>query len=81
MVILGDWNAKSGEDAYQICPNVIGRFGIGKTNSRRERLLEFAKKHKLVISYTLYNHNKSRRNTWHSPDGTTHNQIDYILTP
>ena len=29
----------------------------------------------------IYHHNKSRIATWHSPNGQTHNQIDYILTP
>ena len=81
IVVLGDWNAKAGEDAYPIWQNAIGRFGLGKTNSRGERLLEFAEKHKFVISNTLFNHKLSRKTTWHSPDGQTHNQIDYILTP
>ena len=33
----------------------------------------------LVLANTLGNHKPSRRWTWHSPDGTHHNQIDYIL--
>ena len=32
-----------------------------------------------AISVTLGNHKPSRRWTWHSPDGTHHNEIDYIL--
>ena len=36
-------NAKVGEDThYNIWPNVTGSFAIGKTNSRCEKLLEFA---------------------------------------
>ena len=33
----------------------------------------------LVLSNTLSKHKSSRRWTWHSPDGTHHNQTDYIL--
>ena len=32
-----------------------------------------------MLANTLGNHKPSRRWTWHSPDGTHHNQIDYIL--
>ena len=32
-----------------------------------------------MLAKTLGNHKPSRRWTWHSPDGTYHNQIDYIL--
>ena len=51
MVILGDWNEKVDKYAYQISPNIIGHFGISKTNSRGERLLEFAEKY---TSYLLH---------------------------
>ena len=81
MIVLDDWNTKSGEDAYSIWLNAIGSFGIGKTNCRGEILLEFAEKHNIVISNTLYIHKHSRKITWRSPDGMTNNQIDYILTP
>ena len=32
-----------------------------------------------MLANTLGNHKPSRKWTWHSPDGTHHNQIDYIL--
>ena len=32
-----------------------------------------------MLANTLGNHKPSGRWTWHSPDGTHHNQIDYIL--
>ena len=32
-----------------------------------------------MLANTLGNHKPSRRWTWHSPDGTHHNQINYIL--
>ena len=53
-------------------------FGIGKINCRGEILLELLEKHKLVIANTIYNHRHSIITTWHSPDGMSHNQIDYI---
>ena len=50
-------------------------------NNRGLRLLEFAYCKDLTIANTLYPHKRSKRTTWHSPDGKTHNKIDYILTP
>ena len=43
------------------------------------KLPDFATYNNLVLAKTLGNHKPSRRWTWHSPDGTHHNQIDYIL--
>ena len=48
-------------------------------NDRGLKLLDFAIYNNLVLANTLGNHKPSRRWTWHSPDGTHHNQIDYIL--
>ena len=33
------------------------------------------------MANTLHPQKKSRKSTWHSSDGKTHNQIDFILTP
>jgi len=79
LVVQGDWNAKIGEDAYENWKGVVGKFGHGETNERGLKLLEFAKNHQLIVANTLFNHKISRRTTWHSPDGKTHNQIDFIL--
>ena len=43
------------------------------------RLLEFANCNNLKLMNTYGPHKASRKWTWHSPDGVTHNQIDYIM--
>ena len=81
LVIQGDWNAKIGTDAFDHWGGTAGQFGLGETNDRGLRLLDFARSHKLTVANTLFPHKISRRTTWHAPNGETHNQIDYILTP
>ena len=79
LIVQGDWNAKIGADAFANWKGTIGRFGLGETNDRGLKLLEFAKRHRLTAANTLFNHKASRKSTWHSPDGRTHNQIDWIF--
>ena len=81
LIVQGDWNAKVGPDAYQNWAGTAGRFGLGETNDRGLRLLEFARSHHLTLANTLHPHKLSRTATWHSPNGQTHNQIDFILVP
>ena len=79
LVVQGDWNAKIGMDACKQWKGYAGKFGVGTTNERGNRLLQFAKAYKLVVANTLFNHKNSRKTTWHAPDGSTHSQIDFIL--
>jgi len=81
LVITGDWNAKVGPDSYNNWKGTVGRFGLGDTNDRGLRLLEFAKKHRLTLANTLHPQKPSRKATWHHPSGNYHNQIDFILMP
>ena len=81
MIVQGDWNAKIGQDAYAHWTGTVGKFGVGETNDRGLRLLEFAKSHRLTIANTLFPHKLSRKTTWHAPNGQVHNQIDFILAP
>ena len=81
IIIQGDWNAKVGGDGYESWSNGTAIYGLGKTNERGFRLLEFEQKHKLVLANTLHLQQKSMKNTLYSSDGKTNNQIDFILTP
>ena len=81
LIIQGDWNAKVGPDAYEQWAGTTGKFGIGETNERGLRLLQFARSHRLTLANTLFPHKTSRRTTWHAPNGQVHNQIDFIMTP
>ena len=79
LVVQGDWNAKIGEDAQDDWKDVCGPYCNTISNDRGLRLLEFATLNSLIVTNTLGPHKASRRWTWHSPNGQTHNQIDYIL--
>ena len=81
IVIQGDWNAKIGKDASLYWENVSGKYCNENINERGQRLLEFMQINSLIATNTFGPHKKkSRINTWHSPGGLYHNQIDYILT-
>ena len=77
-ILLGDFNAKVGENAYKNWSDVVGMFGLGIMNDRGEQFLQFCAVNNLVISNTMYKHKYRRRATWISPDRKTKNQIDYI---
>ena len=46
VIIMGDYNAKVGKGTVD---NVVGAFGLGERNDRGTRLIEFAKKHNMII--------------------------------
>ncbi|XP_047116217.1 craniofacial development protein 2-like [Schistocerca piceifrons] len=74
--IVGDWNAKVGNEAVE---GITGKYGLGTTNEAGQRLLEFCQENSLIITNTLFQLPKRRLYTWTSPDGQHRNQIDYIL--
>ena len=73
LIVMGDWNAQIRED--------INHHGYGVTTERGVKLLEFAERQKLIVANTLHRYKTSRRITWHTPDGVTQKQTDYILVP
>ena len=76
LFIIGDWNAKVGN---QETPGVTGKFGLGVRNEAGQRLIEFCQENTLVIANTLFQQHKRQFYKWTSPDGQHQNQIDYIL--
>src|SRR5580692_11321670 len=76
VVIMGDWNAIVGEGRDEL---VIGKFGLGVRNERGERIIEFCKRNKLVVTNTWFEQEKRRRYTWKKPGDSGRYQIDYIV--
>ena len=74
LFIIGDWNAKVGN---QEIPGAIGKSGLGLQNETEQRLTEVSQENALVIANTLFQQHGRRLYTWKSPD--FQNQIDYIL--
>ena len=79
VIVMWDLNAKVGADHNAWTPT-MGKYGLGKANSRGDKLLEFCTLHKLAVCNTYFQHKECRRATWTSPDGHYRNQIDYIIT-
>ena len=53
LVVLGDWNAKVGENAFKNWKGTCGRYCNPETNERRLKLLYFACDNDLALANTL----------------------------
>lgn len=54
--IQGDWNSKTGSDAHTNWAGMTSKFGVGITNKRHIRMLEFVRTNKMVITSIRFNH-------------------------
>ena len=79
LIVQGDWNVNVGEDARKDWKGMGGPNSNAQTNERRLLLLEFASYNYLCLENTFGPHKPPRRWMWYSPNGKTHNQIDYII--
>ena len=57
-----------------------GKFGVGERNERGQRFIEFATKHNMIITNSLFEKRAKAKWTWKSPGDDYRNEIDYILT-
>ena len=76
LIVMGDWNAVVGEQKEENC---VGEFGLGRRNDRGQRLIEFCKQQKMVVTNTCFKQEKRRRYTWKAPGDTERYQLDYIM--
>ncbi|EYC34358.1 hypothetical protein Y032_0001g377 [Ancylostoma ceylanicum] len=68
--VVGDFNAQLGKAE----DDRLGRFGLGDRNENGNRLAG------LFHGNSVFMKKDHRRWTWESPNGTTHTEIDHILT-
>jgi hypothetical protein len=77
-ILLGDFNAKVGRK--NIFKLTIGNESLHEiVNDSGVKVVNFATSKNSVVKSTMFPHRKIRKYTQTSPEGYTHNQIDYIL--
>ena len=77
-ILLGDFNAKMGRE--NILKPTIGNESLHQdSNDNGVRIVNFATSKNPVLKSMMFPHRDIHKNTWTSPDGKTHNQIDHIL--
>ncbi|XP_050306277.1 craniofacial development protein 2-like [Anthonomus grandis grandis] len=77
--IIGDFNAKLGVPAGNE-NQYVGKFGLGCTNERGERLINYLQKESMYCMNSFFKKSEKRRWTWRRPNSNTKNEIDYVLT-
>ena len=78
LIVAGDFNARVGP-SDQTTRQILGKFGQGHRCENGQRLVNYALMNHLVITNTIFQHKPSHLLTWHSNDGVTKAQIDFIL--
>ncbi|XP_063635113.1 uncharacterized protein LOC134805838 [Cydia splendana] len=77
-VVMGDFNAKLGKRSGDELR--VGQFGYGQRNPRGQRLADFLEREELFMMNSFFQKPPHRKWTWMSPDGSTRNEIDFIMT-
>jgi len=79
-ILLGDFNAKVEKERENIFKPTVGNESLHQdSNDNDARILKFATSKNVVIKSKMFPHRNLHKNTWTSPDGKNHIQIDHIL--
>jgi len=85
VMVVGDFNAKIGQNRRDGDLDIMGKYSIGHRNANGEKLAEFLHEKGLFLSNTAFQHSRHHTATWHgeyeNAEGVRrgiHNQIDYI---
>ncbi|CAK1584169.1 unnamed protein product [Parnassius mnemosyne] len=77
-VLMGDFNAKLG--TRENGELKVGKFGTEQRSPRGHQLADFMEKEGLFMKNSFFQKRSHRKWTWSSPDGSTKNEIDFIMT-
>ena len=77
IIILGDFNARTGSD--NLTWPVLGPHGVGNCNTNGLQLLTFCTQYNLAVSSTFFQQKDKYKCTWMHPRSKHWHLIDYVL--
>ena len=78
IIVFGDFNARVGKD-WPSWSTVMGKHGVGKTNSNGLMLLEFCTRFQLSIMGTMFQLKNHLKNTWQHMRSKHWHQVDHVF--
>ena len=75
---MGDFNARVGADWRTW--SVLGKHGVGSSNSNGLLLLQMCVELDLCVMNTMFQLKNKYKTTWMHPDSKKWHLIDYVLT-
>ncbi|XP_062834399.1 uncharacterized protein LOC134298378 [Anolis carolinensis] len=78
IILLGDFNARVGRDS-DLWPGIIGKYGVGNSNSNGILLLTKCGEHNLVITNTLFHQKNKLKISWKHPRSKHWHLLDYVI--
>lgn len=79
LIVMGDFNGRTGKRKTGE-EEIIGKFSYGERSQNGEKLVNFASENKLRIMNSYFKKRPAQKWTWQHPNGTTFNEIDFIMT-
>ncbi|CAM4828709.1 unnamed protein product [Rotaria magnacalcarata] len=78
-IIMGDFNARTGQEQHQTMPKTVGPHTTDVTNENGVRLTDFCQTNNLIISNTFFKHKRAHQKSWMHPGTKIWHTLDYTL--
>ena len=78
-LIIGDFNARVGQEQHRTSRNVVGPHAVDTINDNGERLADFCAINNLIICNTFFQHKPVHQKSWMHPGSKTWHMLDYTL--
>ncbi|CAF3297940.1 unnamed protein product, partial [Rotaria sp. Silwood2] len=78
-LIIGDFNARVGQEQHRTNSNVVGPHAVDTINDNGEHLVDFCSINNLIICNTFFQHKPVHQKSWMHPGSKTWHMLDYTL--
>ena len=80
LLLIGDFNARIGRENDKWIDLSLGKYGIGKCNSKGELLLALCPEFDLIVTNTMFKQKDAHKATWTHPRCRHGHMIDFTIT-